>query len=258
MSAASLFSLAGRTALVTGASSGIGLHIARTLAQAGARVALAARRVERLEAAAGALRSEGHQAVAVPLDLTRPQGFEAAWHQAEQVLGARIDILFNNAGILYAERFVDQQPERVAEVFDTDLKGPFLLAQLGARRMAEAGGGGAIINVASTAGLRAGGSLSSYGAAKAGLIHLTRVMALELAGRQVRVNVLCPGNLETDMHAAFEEKGFADAIRKRIPQRRFGTPQDLDGAVLLLASQAGAYITGVALPVDGGQVLAWM
>jgi len=112
--------------------------------------------------------------------------------------------------------------------------------------------------VASTAGLRAGGHLSSYGAAKAGLIHLTRVMALELAHRGVRVNAVCPGNMKTDMHTAFEERGFDDSILRRIPMRRFGEPQDLDGVVLLLTSQAGRYMTGTVIPVDGGQSLSWM
>lgn len=251
------FSLEGRAALVSGASSGIGLHIAGVLAAAGAKVALCARREDRIEGAAVALRSKGHTAAAVVLDVTQPDTFQSVWERAESALGTRIDILFNNAGILYAERFVDQVPERVAAVFDTDLKGAFLLAQEGARRMV-AGGGGSIINVASTSGLRAGGSMSSYGAAKAGLIHATRVMAIELASKNVRVNALCPGNFETDMHGTFEQKGFADTILRRIPQRRFGQPRQLDGAVLLLASDAGSYITGVALPVDGGQTLAWM
>lgn len=252
-----LFGLEGRAALVSGASGGIGLHIARTLASAGAKVALCARRADRIGQAAGELRAQGRAATAVALDVTEPETFHDAWQRAEQDLGQRIDILFNNAGILYMERFVEQTPERIGAVLDTDLKGAFLLAQEAARNMV-AGGGGSIINVASTAGLRAGGSLSSYGAAKAGLIHLTRVMAIELAGKNVRVNALCPGNFETDMHASFEEKGFADSIRKRIPLHQFGQPHQLDGAVLLLASQAGSYITGIALPVDGGQLLSWM
>lgn len=119
-------------------------------------------------------------------------------------------------------------------------------------------GGGAIVNIASTAGLRAGGYLSSYGAAKAGVIHLTQVMALELASSSVRVNALCPGNIKTDMHATFEKQGLDDGIKRRIPMRRFGEPDDLDGAVLLLTSEAGRYITGAVIPVDGGQALSWM
>jgi NAD(P)-dependent dehydrogenase (short-subunit alcohol dehydrogenase family) len=252
-----LFSLEGRAALISGASSGIGLHMARTFAEAGAKVVLCARRLDRIEDAAAELRSDGLSAHAVALDVTQPEMIANAWGFSEQQVGQSVDILFNNAGVLYTERFIDQKLDRIDAVFDTDLRGAFLMAQHAARSMT-AGGRGSIINVASTSGLRAGGSLSSYGAAKAGLIHLTKVMALELAGKNVRVNALCPGNFETDMHAQFEEKGFAEAIRKKIPLRNFGQPHQLDGAALLLASDAGSYITGVALPVDGGQVLTWM
>lgn len=257
MSYASIFSLSGKAALVTGASSGIGLHMARTLAGAGARVVLCARRSDRIEQAAADLREQGYEAYAVPLDVTQPSTFDSVWALAEEKVGQSIDILFNNAGVLYTERFIDQTAEQVSAVFDTDLKGAFLLAQVAARAMIRSGGG-SIINVASTAGLRAGGSLSSYGAAKAGLIHLTRVMALELASKNIRVNAICPGNFETDMHTSFEEKGFAESIRQRIPMKKFGQPAQLDGGVLLLASEAGSYITGACLPVDGGQVLSWM
>ncbi|ANB77816.1 2-deoxy-D-gluconate 3-dehydrogenase (plasmid) [Paraburkholderia phytofirmans OLGA172] len=257
MSYASIFSLSGRAALITGASSGIGLHMATTMAEAGAKVVLCARRSDRIEQAAANLREQGLQAYAVTLDVTQPSTFDSAWALAQEKVGQPIDILFNNAGILYTERFIDQTPEQVSAVFDTDLKGAFLLAQVAARSMIGSGGG-SIINVASTAGLRAGGSLSSYGAAKAGLVHLTRVMALELASKNIRVNAICPGNFETDMHASFEEKGFAETIRQRIPMKKFGKPHQLDGSVLLLASDAGGFITGVCLPVDGGQVLSWM
>jgi NAD(P)-dependent dehydrogenase (short-subunit alcohol dehydrogenase family) len=115
-----------------------------------------------------------------------------------------------------------------------------------------------IINVTSTSGLRAGGLLSSYGASKAGLLQLTRIMALELAHKGVRVNALCPGNFETDMHDVFRDGGLEDNLLKRIPQRRFGKPADLDGPALLLASDAGRYMTGAVIVVDGGQTLSWM
>lgn len=252
-----LFGLDGRTALVTGASSGLGLHIARTYAAAGAKVALAARRLDRVHEAASVLCDTGHTACGVALDVTRPETIAKALDEAESQLGSPIDILFNNAGVLYSRKFLDQEQDKVEAVFNTDLKGAFLVAQEVARRMATAGGG-AIINVSSTSGLRAGGMLSSYGAAKAGLIHLTKVMALELAGKKIRVNTLCPGNFETEMHADFVEQGLADTIIKRIPQRRFGVPADLDGAALLLASDAGSYITGATITVDGGQTLTWM
>ncbi|MGO4764158.1 SDR family oxidoreductase [Cupriavidus sp. 2KB_3] len=135
------------------------------------------------------------------------------------------------------------------------MKGAYLMAQEAARRMVQRGEG-SIVNIASSSGLRAGGQMSSYGASKAALIHLTQIMALELAGKGVRVNAIAPGNIETDMHAEFA--GIEQGILKRIPMRRFGKPSDLDGAMLLLASDAGRYMTGAVIPVDGGQVLSWM
>lgn len=256
-SPASLFDLSGKAAFVAGASSGIGLHSARLLAQAGASVALAARRVDRLADAVAQLTDEGHRACAVNLDVTQIDSIAPAWAEAQRQLDQPIDILLNNAGIIHIERFTEQKTEDVSRIFDTNLKGAFLVAQEAARHMV-AQGSGSIVNVASSSGLRASGHMSSYGASKAGLIHLTHIMALELAGKGVRVNALAPGNILTDMQAHFSEHGFEETIRKRIPMRRFGEPSDLDGAMLLLASDAGRYITGVVLPVDGGQILSWM
>lgn len=252
-----IFDLTGKTALISGASSGIGLHTAKVLAQAGAAVALGARRVDRLHDAVKALRDNGHEACSVTLDVTRSETIAAAWAAAEAKLGQPIDILFNNAGVLYTERFLKQDVTEIERIFDTNLKGAFLMAQEAARHMTQRGSG-TIINVASTSGLRAGGLLSSYGASKAGLIHLTKVMALELASRGVRVNALCPGNMKTDMHGSFVDRGLADNLLSRIPMRRFGEVDQLDGATLLLASQAGSYMTGAVIPVDGGQLLSWM
>lgn len=252
-----LFSLSGRTAFVAGASSGIGLHTATTLARAGARVILAARRADKLMEAVDSLRQQGYSAWAVPLDVERPETIGEAWEAAGRQCGGPIDILFNCAGVSYVKRFLSQEALEVERVIDINLKGAFLMAQAAARSMA-AQGKGVIINVASTSGLRAAGTLSSYAASKAGLLHLTAVMALELASKGVRVNALAPGNIETGMHRDFEQAGMADSLRQKIPQRRFGQPGDLDGATLLLASDAGAYITGAVIPVDGGQTLCWM
>ncbi len=184
--------------------------------------------------------------------------FPRAFDEAEAALGAPIDLLFNNAGVLYAKRFVDQDMAEVDRIFDTNLRGAFRVAQEAARRMVKLSNGGAIVNVASTAAFGTGAQFSSYCASKAGLVQLTKVMALELARRKVRVNALCPGNFETDMIQTFKDGGFDQAVLERTPMRRFGRPDDLDGAALLLASDAGRYITGVALPVDGGQLLSWM
>lgn len=253
-----LFSLRGRTALVTGASSGLGAHVAGVYARAGAAVALAARRTDRIESLAADLRAQDHRACAIALDVCDAAAIPRAFDDAEAALGAPVDLLFNNAGVLYARRFVDQDMAEVDRVFDTNLRGAFRCAQEAARRMVRRQCGGAIVNVASTAAFGTGAQFSSYCASKAGLVQLTKVMALELAKRGVRVNALCPGTFETDMVQTFKDGGFDESVRERTPMRRFGRPADLDGAALLLASDAGRYITGIALTVDGGQLLSWM
>ncbi|MCX7169575.1 MAG: glucose 1-dehydrogenase [Proteobacteria bacterium] len=252
-----LFTLKGRVAFVSGASSGIGLHLAGTLARAGAAVVLAARRTDRVAAAAAELMAQGHRAHAVHLDVTRSETIAAAFDSAEGAFGSSVDVLVNNAGIIYAGKFLQQEEAEVSRIIDTNFKGAFLVAQEAARRMAKLKHG-AIINIASTAGLRAAGMLSSYAAMKAGLIHLTQIMALELASKGIRVNVVCPGNFETDMHQMFAAHGLEKTVLERIPQKRFGKPEDLDGAILLLASDAGRYMTGAVITVDGGQSLSWM
>ena len=255
MTAESPFTLKGSVALVSGASSGIGLHLATVLARAGAKVGIAARRKDKIERAAADLVSSGHQALSITLDVTQRKTIAAAFDAVEDRLG-QVDVLINNAGVIYIKRFLDQEESEIDRIFDTNLKGMFLVAQEAARRMAKLGHG-AIVNIASTAGLRAAGFLSSYSASKAAIIRLSEVMALELASKGIRVNCICPGNLETDMHGAFS-KALQDSILQRIPQRKFGKPDDLDGAVLLMTSAAGRYITGATLTVDGGQALSWM
>ncbi len=253
----SLFSLSGRIALVTGSSSGIGLHTAQLLAEAGASVMLAARRRDKIEEAAKALTAAGRRAASVVLDITDAAAVAPAFDEAERQFGAPVDLVINNAGIISVEMFLDQTEEAVARVIDTNLKGTLRVAQEAAKRMAKVKRG-VIINVASTAGLRTGSFMAAYGASKAGLIHASKIMALELAGRGIRVNVLCPGNIESEMQDVLTQKGFKETMLKRTPMRRYGEPSDLDGATLLLASDAGRYITGIVLTVDGGQTLSWM
>jgi NAD(P)-dependent dehydrogenase (short-subunit alcohol dehydrogenase family) len=255
MTAEDPFTLKGSVALVSGASSGIGLHLANVLARVGAKVAIAARRKDKIERAAADLISSGYQVLAVPLDVTQPKTIALAFDTVEDALG-QVDVLINNAGVIYIKKFLDQEESEVDRIFDTNLKGVFLVAQEAARRMVKLGHG-AIVNIASTAGLRAAGFLSSYSASKAAVIRLTEVMALELASKGIRVNAICPGNIETDMHEVFG-KELQHSILQRIPQRKFGKPEDLDGAVLLMTSAAGRYITGATLTVDGGQALSWM
>lgn len=248
------FDLRNRVALVTGASSGIGLHLAGVLARAGASVALTARRKERVDAAAQELRAAGCKAIGAAIDVARLETLDDAFATVSAEFGAPPDILLNCAGVILMKPFLEQTEAEVSQIFDINLRGAFFVAQRAATGMVKLGRG-SIINVASTAGLRPGGYLSSYGASKAGLIHLTKVMAYELARHGIRVNVLCPGNFETDMHQEFVEQGFDDGLVKRIAQRRLGQPRDLDGAALLLASDAGRYITGAVLAVDGGQLV---
>ncbi len=250
------FSLAGKRVFISGASSGIGLHLAGLCAEAGAQVALAARRKDRLETAVSALKQRGAHALAVDLNLLAPASIAPALDAAEREFGAPMDVLVNNAGVIQLARFTDQTEADIDRVLDTNLRGAMLLAQQAARRMIAATCGGSIINIGSAGAIRPGAWTGAYAAAKAGLLHLTQVMAVELAGKGIRVNSLCPGNTDTDMIAGLEDN--AGAIIKRTPLGRFGRPDDLDGAFLLLASDAGRYMTGSNITVDGGLTLAWV
>jgi NAD(P)-dependent dehydrogenase (short-subunit alcohol dehydrogenase family) len=250
---ASPFALDGRVALVTGASSGIGRHLALRLAQAGATVVLAARRLDRLREVEAELRAGGHVAHAVMLDVTSRDSVEAAFARAEQLAG-RVDILINNAGTAETAPFLEMSEEAWSRVIDTNLTGVWRVAQVAARGMA-ARRDGAIINIASALGLAAQRQQANYCAAKAGVIHLTRVMALELASRDVRVNALAPGYFETEINADFFASEQGQAYVGKLLPKRLGMLDELDGAVLLLASEAGRFMTGTVLPVDGGALL---
>lgn len=192
----------------------------------------------------------------MPLDGTAPETIDAALQRGAEEIGAMPDPLLNNVGVLIAERFVAQTRGQIDQVIDANLKGSFAVAQAFARKLVDAGAPGTIINVCSTAGLRAGGLLASYAASKAALMHLGHVMALELAPQRIRVNNIFPGNIHTDMQAELSE--LESMLVKRTPMRRFGDVDDLSGALLLLASDAGRYITAADLVVDGGQTLTWM
>jgi NAD(P)-dependent dehydrogenase (short-subunit alcohol dehydrogenase family) len=243
-----LFSLAGRVALVTGASGGLGRHFARVLHGAGAHVALAARRAESVEPEAAAL---GERAMAVALDVTDTASIGAALAALEARFGP-CDLLVNNAGIAATKPFLDHELADWDGVMAVDLRGAFATAQAAARRMVAAGKAGAIVNVASILGARVIPGVAGYSAAKAGLVHLTRQMAVELARHRIRVNALAPGYVATDINRDFFASEAGQAVIKRIPQRRLGTVEDLTGPLLLLASEAGAHMTGSVLTVDGG------
>jgi NAD(P)-dependent dehydrogenase (short-subunit alcohol dehydrogenase family) len=243
--------VAGQRALVTGASSGLGLHFARVLAAQGAEVVLAARRVGACTEAAEAIRAAGGQARAVALDVTDEASVAAALAEA-----GPCRIIINNAGIAGGGRALDTPAEDWARVIDTDLSGVFRVAQAGARALVAAGQGGAIVNIASILGLRVAGGVAAYAAAKAGVVQLTRALALEWARHGIRVNALCPGYIETDINRDFFATEAGQAMVRRIPQRRLGQPADLDGALLLLVSEAGLYITGAEIVVDGGHLVS--
>jgi NAD(P)-dependent dehydrogenase (short-subunit alcohol dehydrogenase family) len=248
------FDLSGKTALVTGASSGLGVHFARTLAAAGAAVAIAARRADRLASLQAELNTAGAKASAVDLDVQSAESVSAAFDAAKHALGT-IDIVVNNAGISIVKPALDMPQEDWDAVVDTNLRGAWLVAQAAARRWVAAKRAGVIVNIGSILGLRTIGQVAPYNASKAGLIHLTRVLAMEWARHDIRVNAICPGYIETEMNSAFWKTPAGQRLIERIPQRRIGLPEHLDGALLLLASDAGTFMTGSVLTVDGGHTV---
>lgn len=237
-----MFSLEGRRALVTGATGLLGAHFARVLRGAGAEVVLAARRPEACAALAAEL-----GATTVKLDVQAPETIGPALEAA-----GPLHILVNNAGIAATKSFLDHSLEDWDRVLDVNLRGAFLMGQAVARGMAAAKTGGSIINIASVLAARIIPGVAGYTAAKAGLVHLTRQMAVELARHNIRVNAIAPGYIASDINAGFFETEAGQAMVKRIPQRRLGNPDDLSGPLLLLASDAGRHMTGSVVTVDGG------
>jgi NAD(P)-dependent dehydrogenase (short-subunit alcohol dehydrogenase family) len=249
------FDLADQVALVTGASSGIGRHLAELLATAGAKVALAARRVDRLAEAAREIEATGGRCLPIACDVTRSDSVAAAVATAEGQLGP-LTILVNNAGVVVAKPVLQHTEEEWDYVVDTNLKGAWLMAREFAQHLVDRQRPGRIVNIASVLGVRTIARVPSYTAAKAGLIHLTGVLAMELARYGILVNAIAPGYVETDFNRDFLRSDAGKKLEARIPLRRFGRPDDLDGAMLLLASPAGAYITGAVIAVDGGHGVA--
>jgi len=246
--------LTGRTALVTGASSGLGKHFATVLAHAGAKVGLVARRTDRLAAHADLLRSHGSEVAVVRMDVAERDTINPALDEIEASLG-RVDILVNNAGTQLTKPAIEYQDEDFDSVVDVNLRGAFAVAQRVGQRMA-ASGGGSIVNIASILGLRQVGYVASYAIAKAGLIQMTKILALEWARHGIRVNAIAPGYIDTDLTAEHWRTPAGEAMLKRIPQRRLGNLTDLNGPLLLLTSDMSAYMTGSVVVVDGGHLLS--
>jgi len=252
---ASLFDLSGRVALVTGASSGLGMHFALQLARAGADVALAARRMDRLKAIADGLREDGHTAIAVEMDLTDEKSVYQAINTTVETFGT-LDICVNNAGLADEIWFTKMTDEDWRRTMDVNLDGVFRVGREAANAMKASGNGGSIINIASVLGSTVRPMVSAYCVSKAAVIQLTKAMALELASQNIRVNALAPGYFSTDLNKEFLDSDLGAKLVDRIPMKRTGHYDDLNGPLLLLASDAGAYMTGSVVTLDGGVLLA--
>jgi NAD(P)-dependent dehydrogenase (short-subunit alcohol dehydrogenase family) len=240
---------------VTGASSGLGRHFAGTLAKVGAKVTLAARREAALAETVEEIRAGGGEAQSIVMDVTEAASIERALDGAETGFGP-VAVLINNAGVTVTRPAIDVSESEWDQVIDTNLKGVWLAAQSTARRMMRHGSGGSIVNVASILGLRVAGAVAPYAISKAGVVQLTKTLALEWARHKIRVNALAPGYVQTELNDSFFSSDAGQALIKRVPQRRLAELHELDGPLLLLASDASSYMTGSIVAVDGGHLVS--
>ncbi len=247
------FRLDDKIALITGAGSGLGRQFAQSLSEAGATVVLAARRREKLQETAELIQSAGGSATCFDLDVTDSTSVNDCFQAMVAEVGAP-DVVVNNAGIARQAFLTEISEEDWDAVLDTNLKGVFLVAQAAARSMIAAGKPGSIINISSVLGIRVSKALSSYAAAKAGVAHLTRAMALELSRNNIRVNALAPGYFVTEINQKEFDQGAAELLKPRVPMGRVGELTEIAGPLLLLASDAGSYMTGSVVAVDGGHL----
>ena len=254
MDSSKIFRLDGQVALVTGASSGLGARFAEVAAANGAAVVLVARRGDRLKALRERIEKAGQRAAVAEADVTDRAGVAGAFDAAEKAFGT-VTLLVNNAGVAHADRALDLTEKGWRRVLDTNLDAVFFTAQEAARRMLAAGKRGSIVNIASILGLGVAKGSIAYATAKAGVVQMTKALALELAFKGVRVNAIAPGFIVTDINREFLNARGTEMTR-HIPIGRFGDESDLDGAFLLLASDAGRYMAGAVIVVDGGQILS--
>jgi NAD(P)-dependent dehydrogenase (short-subunit alcohol dehydrogenase family) len=252
----SMFRVDGRRALVTGASSGLGRRFARTLALAGADLIVVARRADKLGDLVEEIGSLGGKCFAVSLDVTSAASVQACFDEIERSAGGPADIVVNNAGVTVTKPLLQHTEEDWDSVVGTNLKGGWMVAQEAARRLVAAKKGGSIVNIASILGERVAGGVAPYAVSKAGLVQATKAMALELARYDIRVNAILPGYVVTDLNRDFLESEAGEKLRARIPTRRFGRLENLDGPLLLLTSDAGRHMTGAVLAVDGGHLVS--
>ncbi len=249
------FNLQDRVALITGASSGLGAHFAKTLARAGAIVGIAARRLERLDALAREIEASGGTAVPIEMDVTERGSIQSGLDHLAKAASTP-SILINNAGIARSGSFLDASDEDTRQLFDTNQQAVWDAAQLMARALVAADLPGSIINISSILGLATGSGVASYATSKGAVAHMTKLMALELAPHNIRVNAIAPGYFRSEMTDDYLKSEHGQKILQRVPMKRHGEHGELDGLLLLLASDRGSFMTGTVTPVDGGHLIS--
>jgi len=247
------FDISGRIALVTGAGSGLGRSFSLALAAAGAQVALAGRRAEKLDETGAMITARGGRATSVVMDVTDPEAVRAAFDAAEERLGPA-EIIVNNAGIARSGLLTETSEADWDDVIETNLTAVHRVAREAAKRLQASGRKGTVINIASILGLRVSTGLGAYIAAKSAVVQLTKAQALEWASSGIRVNAIAPGYFETEMNAGYFDTPKGQAMVERIPARRIGELEELNGALLLLASDASSYMSGSVITIDGGHL----